>query len=73
MHEEFMAYANSFGRGYVKPWKAVGMTTDFPRMVSWCRTKDETLKWVRNCLEMEGFKTADCEKINDWLWDNLNG
>lgn len=61
---------NSFTQGYLKTWKAMGI----------CRTVDsmkdvmqgERLQaYVRNSLEMEGFRTEDCDTIALWIEDQM--
>lgn len=69
--DKLQDYANSLGHGHLKMWKAIGMMYDFPLIVSYGDDKERSLKWVKNCLEMEGFWSSDCEKVNDWLWENV--
>lgn len=67
--EPFMAYANSFKFGYCKHWKAVGILVTVAEIPN-CRS-ERLVKYVRNCLEMEGFRVEDCEKIAAWIEENF--
>lgn len=68
--EQLQDFANSLGHGYLKSWKANGMVRDFVQIIRLGDDKERSLKWVKNCLEMEGFWSSDCDKINNWMWDN---
>lgn len=63
--EPFLAYANEFKTGYCKSWKAIGILVTVAEIPN-CRG-DRLVKYVRCCLEMEGFRTEDCEKISAWI------
>lgn len=65
--DAFMLFANSLDRGYLKAWKARGMLHTFDQIQSMKHDPDRVLKWVKNCLEMEGFQSTDCEKVANWL------
>ncbi len=67
--DRFMSFANALRHGYVKEWKARGMLYTFHEMKS--DDRDRVYRWVKNCLEMEGFHLSDCEKITDWLMENM--
>lgn len=71
IEDKFMEYANSLPSGYIKAWKAYGMIRTFREIVNLGDDKTRTLKWVKNCLEMEGFWPSHCELINEWLWENV--
>ena len=68
---ELENYANSMSSGHLKAWKAAGMFMTFLTLVRGRDDKEHSLKWVKNCLEMEGFRAEDCAKINEWLWENV--
>lgn len=70
--QKLQDFTNACGHGYLKSWKAAGMAIDFPLILEQGGDKDRTLRWVKNCLMMEGFYDSDCEKVNDWLWENVN-
>lgn len=64
--QAFETEANSYKRGFVKPWKAngiVAMLVDMPEEFSGKRLQD----YMCNCLEMEGFPTATCIELAKWL------
>ena len=73
MENDLQEYANSMSSGYLKSWKATSMVRTFQDLIYPSNDKERSLKWVKNCLEMEGFKSADCEQINEWFWDKKNG
>lgn len=63
--DDFLAFANSFNRGYCKHWKAVGilvMVADQPAL----RGVD-LLDYVSSCLKMEGFGDMECRLIAEWI------
>lgn len=64
--DDFLAFANSFKRGYCKHWKAVGI------LVMVASETDEfrgvtLLKYIKSCLEMEGFDDMGCRLIAEWI------
>jgi hypothetical protein len=65
--DTFISFANSLEHGYLKAWKARSMLDTFNQIKSLQNDPDRVLKWVKNCLEMEGFSHSDCEKVANWL------
>ncbi|QIG65958.1 hypothetical protein phiOC_p316 [Ochrobactrum phage vB_OspM_OC] len=63
---EFQEFCNSTqGCGYIKSWKAhymINTCCDFPDILL---NKERSLKYIRDCLEMEGFRHESFEPI--WL------
>lgn len=62
-------YANSQKLGYLKMWKATSIICtlrDIPAIID-----DEVrfLSYLKNCLEMEGFKQTSIELIMGWLYE----
>lgn len=67
--KDFENYANSFGFGHLKSWKAnsiLWQLKDWPEIFD-----DEVrfLDYLKSCLGMEGFRDADIELIMGWLYD----
>lgn len=72
--DKLMAFANAMRHGYIKHWKAHCMCIEIAELASYALVymQGERLKnYVRNCLEMEGFRGSDCDTIADWLEANL--
>jgi len=63
--EEFQAFANGLGRGYLKQWKAASMLRTLQAIPKGDR--DRLRGWVANCLEMEGFNAAGVDAVTDFL------
>lgn len=68
---QFQDYANSLGNGYLKIGKAVGIICTLTNMKTILNDEVRFLKYVKNCLEMEGFKPTDCELIMGWFYERL--
>ena len=67
----FQNYANSFGSGYIKPWKAstmVGTLIKLPII----NDKARLISYLENCLMMEGFRKTDIVLVADWLRENFS-
>ncbi len=67
--DEMIAFANAMRSGWVKHWKAHSMCVTIAQLSSaGAEMQGERLiKYVRNCLEMEGFSFDACIAIADWL------
>ena len=71
--DELMTFANAMRCGYIKHWKAHSMCVTIAQFesVGSIMQGERLKKYVRNCLEMEGFRSSDCDTIADWLEANL--
>lgn len=71
--DELMTFANAMRNGYVKHWKAHSMCVTIAELsAAGAVMQGERLKnYVCNCLEMEGFRSNDCDTIANWLEANL--
>ena len=67
--QQFKTYANAFGFGYLKTWKANGILMTLKTMPSIFDDEVRFLAYLKNCLEMEGFRSTDIELIMGWLYD----
>jgi hypothetical protein len=63
---KFQAFANSLPNGFLKTWKANSMLEEI-RMFG--GVENLGLKWVEDCLLMEGFTNANCIEIYKFLRD----
>ena len=60
----FEHFCNHCPSGYVKPWKCWSMWNTLENQIPEIKKdKDRLLKYLTNCLEMEGFKPADIKII----------
>jgi hypothetical protein len=66
---DFKTYANSFGQGYLKTWKANGILHTLETMPQMFDDEVRFLAYLKNCLEMEGFRSTDIELIMGWLYE----
>ncbi len=71
MQYKLSEFANGLKTGYIKPWKAFSIVNTLTRMPEMLRDHERLLAYVRNCLEMESFNTADCEKVAEFLKENM--
>ena len=71
--DDLMIYANSFRFGYVKAWKANGIASTLEQDPDIVADTDRLIRYVENCLLMEGFSRADCEMIAIWIFLNFKG
>lgn len=69
--EEFETYANSFGRGFLKTWKANSILFTLVRMPQIVNDEVRFLEYLKNCLEMENFRAVDIELIMGWLYERF--
>lgn len=69
---QFQDYANSLDSGYLKTWKAASMIMSLsdPRLPI-ISDNVRLLSYLTNCLEMEGFRNTDIEKIQRWVITNV--
>jgi len=70
---KLQGYANSIGHGYLKTWKAGSIVSSIIRQPSILNDEVRFLAYIKNCLEMEGFRSVDCELIMGWLYERMNG
>lgn len=68
--EPMREFANGFRTGYVKEWKAVGILVTVAQMPG--ITGERLESYVKNCLEMEGFRSDDCVTIAGWIDRRMN-
>lgn len=71
--EDFEGIANDTqNRGFLKEWKARGITLTFWQMMQFDGRKTADFqRYMRNCLTMEGFDEDFCDEIAIWLRDEL--
>lgn len=65
--DQFQDYANSFNRGYLKTWKAIGILSTLSKMPNITLDSKRMYLYLANCLEMEGFGGFEIEQIQKWL------
>lgn len=67
-YRRFESFCNSFSHGFVKPWKSFSiwhtLENDIPQIKE---DKTRLVKYLRNCLEMEGFRKPDIECIAEYV------
>lgn len=71
--DAFQSRANSFTRGYCKPWKANGIVFQMADLID-VGAKVELFRiqeHMTSCLRMEGFTIYHCELIGVWLFIEL--
>ena len=68
--DQLFTFANSQGRGYLKPWKAhsIVMTLATTPAIKECR--ERLRKYLAGCLEMEGFADAGIDAITDAIFNS---
>jgi len=66
---DFEDYANSFGRGFLKYYKAFSMLETFRQMPSMLDDEVRFLAYLKSCLKMEGFFDTDIELIMGWIYE----
>lgn len=69
--ESFCDYANSFGHGYLKTWKAGSILHTLSRGDYILDDEVRFLQYLKNCLEMEAFRPSDIELIMGWLYERF--
>ena len=69
---ELSNFANSLGNGYVKPWKANEMIIRCTKIPEIIEDRERLVKYVENCLLMEGFTTEGCDTIAEFIFDASN-
>ena len=68
----FQDYANSLNSGYLKTWKASSMIMSLrDKRLPIISDNVRLLAYLTNCLEMEGFRNADVEKIQRWVIEHV--
>ena len=67
--QDFQNYANSFGFGYLKTWKSNSILGTLKTMPVIFEDEVRFLAYLKNCLEMEGFRSTDIELIMGWLYE----
>jgi hypothetical protein len=67
--QDFQNYSNSFGQGYLKSWKANSILWQLSKDSGIFDDEVRFLAYLKNCLEMEGFRGADIELIMGWLYE----
>lgn len=68
--EDLQEYANSFARGYLKSWKAGSMLWTLRDMPGIMENRERLIRYVKNCLLMEGFDEQSCIKIAEYIEEN---
>lgn len=66
---ELETYANSFGQGYLKYHKAVGILQQISAAPEILDGEVRFLAFLKNCLQMEGFRDLDIELIMGWIYE----
>lgn len=61
--QSLMEIANNLNTGYLKPWKALSMIVTLREIPGILKDEERTYRFVKNCLEMEGFYPADIQHI----------
>ena len=69
--DSFREFANSFRSGFCKEWKANSMLVQIFEEPDQFKGR-ELERFVRNCLEMEGFRTDDCLTIAAWIQERVD-
>jgi hypothetical protein len=67
----FEQFANSLGKGFIKPWKASGMIDTLIRAPYIVNDDARLSRYVEGCLLMEGFTHDGCDTITVWLYNEL--
>lgn len=65
--KDFQNFCNSFDSGYLKEHKAYGILDQINDLPVILQDRPRLLKYLSNCLEMEGFRSDDIPAIADWL------
>lgn len=66
--EDLCYFANSsFDNGYLKPWKSMSMLLTIQSMTHILEDKARLTKYVKNCLNMEGFNDSACNAIAEFI------
>jgi hypothetical protein len=71
--DDMMKFANDQHRGYVKHWKAHSMCVTVVQLIAAGADMNlpRLFKYVRNCLEMEGFNEDGCLAVTFFIEENL--
>lgn len=67
--KDFTNYANSFGQGFLKPHKANNILWSLNGIPQIIDDEVRFLAYLKNCLQMEGFRDVDIELIMGWLFE----
>lgn len=67
--KEFKDYSNSLTAGFLKMWKADGIVSTLRAQRDIMEDEVRLLAYLKNCLQMEGFRDMDIELIMGWLYD----
>ncbi len=71
-YKRFESFCNSSTSGYLKPWKSFSIWNTLENNIPQIKADEERLlKYLRNCLEMEGFVEKDIKTIA--LYVTLDG
>jgi hypothetical protein len=71
-YDRFESFCNSFTSGYLKPWKSFSIWNTLENQMPQIKDDEERLlKYLRNCLAMEGFLEDDIRAIA--IYVGLNG
>ena len=62
-------YANGFDHGFLKSWKANSILQTLKQIPAIIDDEVRFLNYLKNCLEMEGFRGVDIELIMGWLYE----
>lgn len=71
--DDMMLFANGLKSGYVKHWKAHSMCVTVVQLIEAGADMNlpRLFKYVRNCLEMEGFTEDGCLAVTFFIEENL--
>lgn len=69
--QDFQDYANSFDFGYLKTWKATSILLTLKQIPEIVADDNRLLKYLTNCLTMEGFQKDDIAQIQRWMKENI--
>lgn len=68
---DFQDYANSLNSGYLKERKAFGILDTLHQVPNIINDEVRFLSYLKNCLEVEGFRSTDIELIMGWLYEKI--
>jgi hypothetical protein len=67
-YNRFESFCNSSTSGYLKPWKSFSIWNTLENEMIGIKTDPERLlKYLRNCLRMEGFVEKDIKSIAHYV------
>lgn len=71
-YRRFESFCNSFTSGFLKPWKSFSIWDMLENQMPQIKADEERLlKYLHNCLAMEGFREQDIKTIAVYV--GLNG